>query len=70
MGNVSRANKALGEALVQKGLPNRGAERYPSWWRPDLVARWLIDAGHMSVIRIAPILRREFPVWAKLFDEQ
>jgi hypothetical protein len=70
MGNVSRANKSLGEALVQKGLQNRGSERFPSWWRPDLVARWLIDAKHMSVIRVAPILRKEFPAWAKLFDEQ
>lgn len=70
MGNVSRANKALGDACVQKGLPNRGAERYPSWWRPDLVARWLIDARHMPVYRVTPILRKEFPKWAKLFDEQ
>ncbi len=70
MGNVSRANKSLGEALVQKGLPNRGAERYPSWWRPDLVARWLIDAGHLGSYKVAPVLRKEFPKWAKLFDEQ
>jgi hypothetical protein len=70
MGNVSRSNKSLGEALVQKGLPNRGAERYPSWWRPDLVARWLIDAGHLGSYKVAPILRKEFPKWAKLFDEQ
>lgn len=70
MGNVSRANKFLGEALVQKGLPNRGTERYPSWWRPDLVARWLIDARHMPVYRVAPILRKEFPAWAKHFDAE
>jgi hypothetical protein len=70
MGNVSRANKSLGEALVQKGLPNRGAERYPSWWRPDLVARWLIEAGHLGSYKVAPVLRKEFPKWAKLFDEQ
>jgi hypothetical protein len=70
MGNVSRANKSLGEALVQKGLPNRGAERYPSWWRPDLVARWLIDTGHLGSHKVAPVLRKEFPKWAKLFDEQ
>lgn len=70
MGNVSRSNKSLGEALVQKGLPNRGAERYPSWWRPDVVARWLIDAGHLGSYKVAPILRKEFPKWAKLFDAQ
>lgn len=70
MGNVSRANKSLGEALVQKGLPNRGAERYPSWWRPDLVAHWLIDARHLGSHKVAPIMRKEFPKWAKLFDEQ
>jgi hypothetical protein len=70
MGNVSRANKSLGEALVQKGLPNRGAERYPSWWRPDLVARWLVEAGHLGSYKVAPVLRKEFPKWAKLFDEQ
>lgn len=70
MGNVSRANKSLGEALVQKGLPNRGAERYPSRWRPDLVARWLIEAGHLGSYKVAPVLRKEFPKWAKLFDEQ
>lgn len=70
MGNVSRANKSLGDALVQKGLPNRGAERYPSWWRPDLVAQWLIDNRHLPSYKVAPILRKEFPVWAKLFDEQ
>lgn len=70
MGNVSRANKSLGDALVQKGLPNRGAERYPSWWRPDLVARWLVEAGHLGSYKVAPVLRKEFPKWAKLFDEQ
>jgi hypothetical protein len=70
MGNVSRANKSLGDALVQKGLPNRGAERYPSWWRPDLVAHWLIDARHLGSHKVAPILRKEFPAWAKLFNEQ
>lgn len=66
----TRRYKKLASALVQKGLPNRGGERYPSWWRPDLVARWLIDAKHLPVYRVAPILRKEFPVWAKLFDEQ
>lgn len=70
MGNVSRANKVLGEACVQKGLQNRGSERFPSWWRPDLVARWLIDARHMPVYRVAPILRKEFPAWAKHFDAE
>lgn len=70
MSNVSRANKSLGDALVQKGLPNRGAERYPSWWRPDLVANWLIENRHLSSYKVAPALRKEFPVWAKLFDDQ
>lgn len=70
MGNVSRSNKSLGEALVQKGLQNRGSERFPSWWRPDLVARWLIDTGHLGSYKVAPILRKEFPKWAKLFDDQ
>ena len=70
MGNVSRANKSLGDALVQKGLQNRGAERYPSWWRPDLVAKWLLESRHLPSYKVAPILRKEFPVWAKLFDEQ
>lgn len=70
MGNVSRSNKSLGNALVQKGLKNRGAKSYPSWWRPDLVARWLIDAGHLGGYKVAPVLRKEFPKWAKLFDEQ
>ena len=70
MGNVSRANKSLGDSLVQKGMPNRGAERYPSWWRPDLVAKWLTENRHLASYKVAPILRKEFPVWAKLFDEQ
>ena len=70
MGNVARSNKALGEACVQKGLQNRGSERFPSWWRPDLVARWLIDARHLPVYRVAPILRKEFPAWAKYFDAE
>lgn len=70
LANVSRANKQLASALVQKGLPNRGGERYPSWWRPDLVAHWLIDARHLGSYKVAPILRKEFPKWAKLFDEQ
>lgn len=70
MGNISRANKQLALALVQKGLPNRGSERYPSWWRPDQVAQWLIDARHSGSYKVAPILRKEFPKWAKLFDEQ
>lgn len=52
MGNVSRANKSLGDALVQKGLPNRGAEHYPSWWRPDLVAKWLIDNRHLPSYKV------------------
>ena len=70
LANISRANKQLASALVQKGLPNRGEERYPSWWRPDLVAYWLIDARHLGSHKVAPILRKEFPKWAKSFDEQ
>jgi hypothetical protein len=53
-----------------EGLQNRGAERYPSWWRPDLVAKWLIERRHLPNYKVAPILRKEFPVWTKLFDEQ
>jgi hypothetical protein len=43
MSNIKRANKGLAAALVQKGLPSRGAQHFHSYWRPDLVAAWLVD---------------------------
>lgn len=68
MANVSRANKGLAVALVQIGLPNVGEKRYPSWWRPDLVVRWLADAKHLPIYRGIPILKEKFPAWAKDTD--
>lgn len=68
MSNIKRANKGLAAALVQKGLPSRGMQHYPSYWRPDLVAAWLIDKGHMSRHRVIHILQTRFPEWADLAD--
>jgi len=68
MSNLKRANKGLAAALVQKGLPSRGMQHYPSYWRPDLVAAWLIDKGHMSRHRAIHILQTRFPEWADLAD--
>lgn len=68
MANVSRANKRLAVALVQIGLPNVGEKRYPSWWRPDFVVRWLADAKHLPIYRGIPILKEKFPAWAKDTD--
>ena len=58
----------LAAALVQKGLPSRGMQHYSSYWRPDLVASWLIDKGHMSRQRAIHILQTRFPEWADLAD--
>ena len=44
---------------------NAGNRRWAGY-RP----RWLIDAGHLGSYKVAPILRKEFPKWAKLFDAQ
>jgi hypothetical protein len=68
MSNIKRANKGLAAALVQKGLPSRGMQHYPSYWRPDLVAAWLIDKKHMSRHRVIHILQTRFPEWADLAD--
>ena len=68
MSNIKRANKGLAAALVQKGLPSRGMQHYSSYWRPDLVAAWLIDKGHMSRHRVIHILQTRFPEWADLAD--
>lgn len=68
MSNIKRANKGLAAALVQKGLPSRGTQHYPSYWRPDLVAVWLVDKGHMSRQRAIRILQTCFPEWADLAD--
>ena len=68
MSNIKRANKGLAAALVHKGLPSRGMQHYPSYWRPDLVASWLIDKGHMSRHRVIHILQTRFPEWADLAD--
>lgn len=68
MSNIKRANKGLAAALVQKGLPSRGMQHYPSYWRPDLVASWLIDKKHMSRHRVIHILQTRFPEWADLAD--
>lgn len=68
MSNIKRANKGLAAALVQKGLPSRGTQHYPSWWRPDLIASWLVSKGHMSRQRAIHILQTRFPEWADLAD--
>lgn len=68
MSNIKRANKGLAAALVQKGLPSRGMQHYPSYWRPDLIASWLIEKGHMSRQRAIHILQTRFPEWADLAD--
>lgn len=68
MSNIKRANKGLAAALVQKGLPSRGMQHYPSYWRPDLVAAWLVSKGHMSRQRAIHILQTRFPEWADLAD--
>ena len=68
MSNIKRANKGLAAALVQKGLPSRGMQHYSSYWRPDLVAAWLVSKGHMSRQRAIHILQTRFPEWADLAD--
>ena len=68
MSNIKRANKGLAAALVQKGLPSRGMQHYPSYWRPDLVAAWLVSKGHMSRQRAIHILQTRFPEWADSAD--
>ena len=68
MSNIKRANKGLAAALVQKGLPSRGMQHYPSYWRPDLVASWLVSKGHMSRHRAVHILQTCFPDWADQAD--
>jgi hypothetical protein len=67
MGNTRRYKK-LAAAFVQKGLPSRGDQRYPSWWRPDLIASWLIQSRHMPSYKALPILRKRFPQWANATD--
>lgn len=45
----------LAECRVSKG---RG--RVQSMWRPDLVAAWLVEHGHMPAKDVAQVLRRNF----------
>jgi hypothetical protein len=67
MGNALRY-KSITPALVQKGLANIGSKRYPSWWRPDIIAAWLIEERHLPGYKVIPQLKREFPDWAKHSD--
>lgn len=60
--------KKLQSALVQKGKPSRGGQRFPSWWRPDLIASWLFRSGHMPQHRALGVLSKKFPDWAHSVD--
>lgn len=60
--------KKLESALVQKGKPSRGGQRFPSWWRPDLIASWLIKEGHMPRQRVLAALSKRFPDWEHSAD--
>jgi len=66
MSNIKRANKGLAAALVQKGLPSRGAQHFHSYWRPDYVAAWLVDKKHMSRQRVIHALQTRFPDWTDM----
>lgn len=68
MSNLKRANKGLAAALVQKGLPSRGMQHFPSYWLPHVVAAWLIDKGHISRQRGVHSLKTSFPEWADMAD--
>lgn len=67
MGNTKRYKKLL-PILVQKGLPSRGEQRFPSWWRPDLMASWLIDEHHMPRHKVVDGLTKKLPAWADSVD--
>jgi hypothetical protein len=60
--------KKLQSALIQKGKPSRGGQRFPSWWRPDLIASWLFRSGHMPQHRALDVLSKKFPDWAHSVD--
>lgn len=51
----------LNTCRVQIGGPNRGDQRQPSLWKPDAVAGWLVDKGHLSSKQVVRMLRQHFP---------
>jgi hypothetical protein len=46
----------------------KGRLQNPSYWRPDLVAIWLIDKGHLSTKTAKRIVLRRFPDSAATLD--
>ncbi len=46
----------------------KGRLQVPSYWRPDLVAIWLIDKGHLSTKTAKHIVLRHFPDSADALD--
>lgn len=42
----------------------KGRLQNPSYWRPDLVAIWLFDKGHLSAKTVKRIILLHFPDWA------
>ena len=43
---------------------SKGRLRIPSYWRPDLIAAWLIDRKHLSAKTVIHIVLHQFPDWS------
>lgn len=41
----------------------RGRLQNPSCWRPDLIAFWLIEKGHLPTVVVNRVLQEHFPDW-------
>lgn len=46
----------------------KGQLQNPSYWRPDLIACWLVDKHHLSAKTVKRIVLIHFPDWADTLD--
>jgi hypothetical protein len=46
----------------------KGRLRSPSYWRPDMIAIWLVDRGHLSTKTAKHIVLHHFPDWTDNLD--
>lgn len=46
----------------------KGQLQNPSYWRPDLIACWLVDKHHLSAKTVKRIVLHHFPDWADTLD--
>lgn len=47
---------------------SKGRLKTPSYWRPDLIAFWLVEKNHLSSKTVKHIVLLHFPEWADTMD--